>query len=94
VSWVVPTAQIRGATHAIGTPGHSWQVTAQGKTPAAHKGMVHAAKVLAATAVDALRDPTLIERAQAEFRERTRDNPYVCPVDADVEPSLSMALGV
>ena len=94
VSWVVPTAQIRGATHAIGTPGHSWQVTAQGKTPAAHKGMVHAAKVLAATAVDALRDPTLIERAQAEFRERTRDNPYVCPVDNDVEPSLSMALGV
>ena len=48
VSWVVPTAQIRGATHAIGTPGHSWQVTAQGKTPAAHKGMVHVAKVMAA----------------------------------------------
>jgi aminobenzoyl-glutamate utilization protein B len=39
VSWVVPTAQIRDATHAIGTPGHSWQVTAQGKAPAAHKGM-------------------------------------------------------
>ncbi len=94
VSWVVPTAQIRGATHAIGTPGHSWQITAQGKTPAAHKGMVHAAKVMAATAVDALSDPALLERAKAEFRERTRDNPYVCPVDDDVEPSLSMALGV
>jgi metal-dependent amidase/aminoacylase/carboxypeptidase family protein len=32
VSWVVPTVQARGATYAIGTPGHSWQLTAQGKT--------------------------------------------------------------
>src|SRR6202048_993965 len=41
VSWVVPTVQAHGATYAIGTPGHSWQLTAQGKTPAAHKGMAH-----------------------------------------------------
>ncbi len=93
VSWVVPTAQIRGATQAIGTPGHSWQVTAQGKTPAAHKGMVHAAKVLAATAVEVLSDPALMAKAKADFQERTRDNPYVCPVDDDVPPSLNMALG-
>jgi len=32
VSWVVPTVQLRGATYAIGTPGHSWQLVAQGKT--------------------------------------------------------------
>jgi len=93
VSWVVPTAQIRGATHAIGTPGHSWQITAQGKAPAAHKGMVHAAKVLAAVAAEALGDPSLIARAKADFHDRTRDNPYVCPVDDDVPPSLNMALG-
>ena len=47
VSWVVPTVQARGATYAIGTPGHSWQLTAQGILPAAHKGMVHVAKVMA-----------------------------------------------
>ena len=59
VSWAVPTVQARGATYAIGTPGHSWQLTAQGKTPAAHKGMVHVAKAMAGTAVavDVLRDP-------------------------------------
>ena len=61
VSWVVPTVQARGATYAIGTPGHSWQLTAQGLLPAAHKGMVHVAKVMAGTAVDCLRDPALIE---------------------------------
>ena len=43
VSWVVPTVQARGATYAIGTPGHSWQLTAQGKLPAAHKGLFHSA---------------------------------------------------
>ncbi len=35
-----------GACYAIGTEFHTWQLVAQGKTPAAHKGMVHAAKVL------------------------------------------------
>ncbi len=57
VSWVVPTVQARVATHAIGTPGHSWQITAQGKSGQAKKGMVHAAKVMAGVAVDALGDP-------------------------------------
>ena len=54
VSWVVPTVQARGATYAIGTPGHSWQLTAQGKMPAAHKGLVHVAKVMAGTALDVI----------------------------------------
>ena len=57
VSWVVPTVQARVATHAIGTPGHSWQITAQGKSGQAKKGMVNAAKVMAGVAVDALGDP-------------------------------------
>ena len=30
VSWVVPTVQACGATYAIGTPGHSWQLTVHG----------------------------------------------------------------
>ena len=51
------------ATHAIGTPGHSWQITAQGKSGQAKKGMVHAAKVMAGVAVDALHDP-IADRAR------------------------------
>jgi len=94
VSWVVPTAQIRGATYAIGTPGHSWQLTAQGQSPLAKKGMVHAAKVMAATAVDALRDPALIAQAKADHAARTDGNPYVCPLPADAPPPLEMALGL
>jgi aminobenzoyl-glutamate utilization protein B len=67
VSWVVPTVQARVATHAIGTPEHSWQITAQGKSGQAKKGMVHAAKVMAGVAVDALGDPALIFSAKADL---------------------------
>jgi aminobenzoyl-glutamate utilization protein B len=91
VSWVVPTVQAHGATYAIGTPGHSWQLTAQGKTPAAKKGMVHVAKVMAATAVQAIADKTLIARAKADLAARTKAQPYVCPIPADAKPPLDMA---
>ncbi len=91
VSWAVPTVQARGATYAIGTPGHSWQLTAQGKTPAAHKGMVHVAKAMAGTAVDALRDPALLARAQADHQARLAQTPYVSPLPEGMAPPLGMA---
>ncbi len=95
VSWVVPTVQARGATCAVGTPFHAWQLTAQGKSPAAHKGLVHVAKVMAGTAVDAIQDPALIARAKADLAERTRATPYVCPLPPDVVPPIkAMSLGV
>jgi aminobenzoyl-glutamate utilization protein B len=89
VSWVVPTVQAHAATYAIGTPGHSWQLTAQGKSGVAHKGMVHVAKVMAATAVAAIEDPNLIARAKADLAERTAASPYVCPIPEGVEPPLA-----
>jgi aminobenzoyl-glutamate utilization protein B len=88
VSWVVPTVQARVATHAIGTPGHSWQITAQGKSGQAKKGMVHAAKVMAGVAVDALGDPALIARAKADLAARTEAVPYACPLPANVMPPI------
>lgn len=92
VSWVVPTVQAWGATCAIGTPFHSWQFTGQGKAPAAHKGMIHVAKVMAGTAIDALADPSLIEKAKADLRRRTAGTPYSSPLPKEVGPSLDMSL--
>src|SRR5262245_3887284 len=91
VSWVVPTVQAHCATYAIGTPGHSWQLTAQGKTPAAKKGMVHGAKVTAATAVREVEGRSLIARAKADLAAATKQLPYVCPIPADAKPPLDMA---
>jgi aminobenzoyl-glutamate utilization protein B len=88
VSWVVPTVQMRGATYAIGTPGHSWQLVAQGKLPAAHKGMAHAAKVMASTAIDLFARPELIADAKADHAERLVDTPFVNPIPDDVQPPI------
>lgn len=91
VSWVVPTVQARGATYAVGTPGHSWQLTGQGKLPAAHKGVVHVAKVMAGTAVDVIKDEVLLARAKADHQGRVGKTPYVCPLPADLEPPVKMS---
>ncbi len=92
VSWVVPTVQAWGATCAIGTPFHSWQFTGQGKTAAAHKGLVHVAKVMAGTAVDLLVDEGLVRRAREDFRTRLGDGAYECPIPPEVGPALRMSL--
>jgi aminobenzoyl-glutamate utilization protein B len=88
VSWLMPTVQAHAATIAIGTPGHSWQVTAQGKTPAAHKGMVHAAKMMAGTAIDLFDDADLLAAAKADHQARLGRTAYVCPIPPEVQPPL------
>jgi len=93
VSWAVPTVQARGTTYAIGTPGHSWQLTAQGKSGIAHKGLVHVAKIMAGTAVDAIMKPDVLAAAKADHKARTDAYPYVCPLPTDVNPPIRMSAG-
>ena len=88
VSWVVPTARCLGACFALGTPFHSWQLVAQGKSTIAHKGMQQTAKVMAATAAALYMSPTLLDDAKAELREQSTVEPYVCPIPAEVPPPL------
>ena len=75
VSWVVPTVQCTAAVAALGTPGHSWQLTGQGKLPAAHKGMLHAVKVMGATAAWMLTSADLVDAARAGFADRLAQAP-------------------
>jgi aminobenzoyl-glutamate utilization protein B len=88
VTWACPTTEVLVATHAIGTPAHSWQITAQGKSPAAHKGMTHAAKAMARCAQMLFSDPPLLAEARAEHARRLAATPYVCPLPADLQPPL------
>ena len=92
VSWVVPTVQVHAPTIAIGTPLHTWQVVAQGKSPAAHKAMVQAAKAMAGLGVRALTEPDLIAAAKADLKKRTARTPYVSPLPDNVAPPLDMSL--
>ena len=88
VSWNVPTVQARVATCAVGTPFHTWQLVAQGKTKAAHKGMVHAAKIMALTAIELFKNPVLINSAKQEHLEKILETPYRCPIPPDINPPI------
>ncbi|MBT2665070.1 amidohydrolase [Bacillus sp. ISL-4] len=88
VSWIVPTAQCTTACFVLGSPLHSWQWVTLGSTSIAHKGMLHAGKVIAATAVEVLQNPELIEKAKTELKERLQGKSYISPIPQDVKASV------
>jgi aminobenzoyl-glutamate utilization protein B len=67
ISWFLPVGQLAAASYTFGAPGHSWQIVACTGTSIGEKGMMVAAKALAATAVDLYRSPQLVTRAKADF---------------------------
>lgn len=88
VSWNCPVAQINAATAPAGIAMHSWQMVSVGKSPMAKKGMLYAAKVMAGSAIDALEDPMIIQRAKEEHKLRTGGRPYESPIPPDVMPRI------
>ena len=69
----------------------TWQLVAQGKSSAAHKGMVHAAQAMAATAIAALTNPALIAEVKADLV--AHGGRYASPLPEDVGPPLDMPRG-
>jgi aminobenzoyl-glutamate utilization protein B len=92
VSWVVPTTGFYAATWVPGTPGHSWQAVACGGTTIGKKGMVLASRVLAASAVDLMTQPEIVERAKAEQKQRLSGSLYAPLLDKDQKPTLDYRL--
>ncbi|MCE4049784.1 MULTISPECIES: M20 family metallopeptidase [Bacillaceae] len=89
VSWVTPTAQCNVTTCAIGTPFHTWQLTAQGKSSSAHKGTLQVAKILFLTAAKLLKDPELLIEAKKELQQTVGEKGYVCPIPDEVQPAAA-----
>jgi len=88
ISWVVPTTGFSTACFVPGTPGHSWQAVAAGGTTIGKKGMLLAAKTLAATAWDLFHDPKLVAEAKAEFHRRLDGRTYQPLLLPGQEPPL------
>ena len=68
VSQIVPVVNINTACYGRKTPNHSWAVTVQAKRPAAHKGMIFAAKILALMGARLAEEPGLLEQVKEEFK--------------------------
>lgn len=88
VSWKVPAAYFYGASWAAGTPPHSWQAAAQGKSSIAHKGMLHAAGILACVGYDFLTNPELVRQAKEELLKTLDGEEYVCPLPPECKPEV------
>lgn len=91
VSWVAPTAQVTTTCFPLGVPGHSWANTATSGMSIGHKGMIHAAKAMAITAVDFITNPELMQQAKDEFRQATGGRKYVCAIPPEVKPRNPLA---
>ncbi len=86
VSWVVPVINMTATTAPVGVPWHGWAVVASGGTSIGHKGMMLAAKSMAATAVDLFADPDALAGVRREFEEKTAGHVYQSFVTADTPP--------
>lgn len=76
VSWNVPHQQIMVATYPYGVPIHSWQVTACSGMSIGQRGMMVAAKNLAAAAIDLFKNPSIVEAARMDFEERRKGHSF------------------
>ena len=87
VSWVVPTVGMSAATYVPGTAAHSWQAVAAAGMSIGSKGMMVAAKSMALTAIDLFSNPTLLNDAWKEFKEKKGDYKYEALI-GDIPPAL------
>ncbi len=76
VSWTVPTLNLSVATAPYDSPWHAWPVVATGGMSIGHKGMVYAAKSLAATMIDLFTDPDTRRAIRKEFNEDRKGQEY------------------
>jgi len=88
VSWNAPTLRMVAACHPIGSPGHSWAIVCTGKTPIGHKGMLTAAKTMAATGIELMSNPETLASVRAEWKKLTKDRPYKSPLPPDAKPPV------
>ncbi|GEJ58379.1 amidohydrolase [Anaeromyxobacter diazotrophicus] len=86
VSAVAPLAELGVAVRPIGTAAHHWAQTSAAAHPVGRRGMLVAAKVLGASAVDLLRDPALCQAVAEDFHRATGGKPYRSPLAPDATP--------
>jgi len=89
VSWNAPTIGFRTATFVPGVVAHTWQAAASAGMSIGQKGMIVAAKALAATGVDLFSDRQLVLDAKADFGRRMEGKTYQSVIPAGQKPPLN-----
>ena len=89
VSWVTPTNEFSTSCCILGTPGHSWQFTAQSGMSIGHKSLIFASKVIASTGLDLITKPNVLKTIKDEWQNRLAGRTYQPPIPADLAPPLN-----
>lgn len=88
VSWITPSSSFRVAGNIIGAVGHSWSIVTSTGMEIGEKGMLKAAQVIAASAIDLLTNPELLKEAKREWEEGRKDTQYETLLGPESKPSL------
>lgn len=81
VSYITPFAQVTAATWPVGTAAHTWLATASSGSGIGLNAMIFAAKTMAGTVYDLLKDNSLVEEANVEFKKALGGFTYVSPYE-------------
>ena len=76
VSYVTPLVHLEVVCMPYQAPSHAWPVVACSGMSIGHKGMIHAAKVLASTMVDLFDNESILRAIRDEFETQTRGKEY------------------
>lgn len=87
VSWNAPTLEF-ATSGVLGVPGHSWQFTAQSGMSIGHKSLLFAARSMAVSLIDLFVDPSLLEKAKTEFKQRMKGREYRSALPPGLKPPL------
>src|SRR5262249_39984240 len=90
VSWVVPAGLLNFPSSVPGIEYHEWRagVTAVGWI--SHRGQGAGAKVLAASIIDLMTSPELLQKARAEFEVESKKTPYFSLLPPEANPPLEL----
>jgi aminobenzoyl-glutamate utilization protein B len=90
VSWVVPAGLVNFPASVPGIGYHEWKAAVTPVSSISHKGQLTGAKVLAASIIDLMTTPELLQKARAEFDVESKKTPYFSLVPPDAKPDLEL----
>jgi aminobenzoyl-glutamate utilization protein B len=90
VSWVVPAGSLNFPASVPGIEYHEWHAAVTPVSSISHKGQVAGAKVLAASILDLMTSPELLDKARKEFEVASKETPYFSLLPPDVQPSVDL----
>jgi aminobenzoyl-glutamate utilization protein B len=87
---VVPAGLLNFPSSVPGIGYHEWHAAVTPVSSISHKGQVVGAKVLAASIIDLMTSPELLQKARAEFEVESKRTPYFSLLPPDATPPVDL----